>query len=57
MACRKRGRIGLDPVVCEEQVATFQSVFYYVRYIWAPINLKKDNHNTVSKMTIQGDNN
>ena len=27
--------------VGEEQVATFRFVFYAVRYIWAPINLKK----------------
>ena len=26
--------------VCEEQVENFESVFYLVRYMWAPINLK-----------------
>ena len=30
-----------SPSIGEEQVAKFQSVFYTVRYIWAPINLKK----------------
>ena len=30
-----------SPFIEEEQVATFQSVFYAVRYIWSPINLKK----------------
>ena len=29
------------PSVGEEQVATFQSIFYAVGYIWAPIHLKK----------------
>ena len=29
------------PSVGEELVVGFQSVFYDVRYIWAPINLKK----------------
>ena len=29
----------LSPSIGEEQ--TFRSVFYAVRYIWAPINLKK----------------
>ena len=28
-----------SPSIGEEQVATFWSVFYAVRYIWAPINL------------------
>ena len=41
----------------EEQVSTFQSVFYAVRYIWAPIHHKKDKHDTVSKDTIQENNN
>ena len=31
----------------EEVVATFKSIFYAVRYIWAPIHLKKDKHDTV----------
>ena len=30
-----------SPSIGEELVATFQSVFYAVRYIWAPIHLKK----------------
>ena len=30
-----------SPSVGEEQVATFRSVFYAVRYIWAPIHLIK----------------
>ena len=30
-----------DPSIDEELVATFQSVFYAVRYSWAPIHLKK----------------
>ena len=28
-----------SPSVCEEQVSTFRSIFYAVRYIWAPIHL------------------
>ena len=28
------------PSIREEQVATIQSIFYAVRYMWAPINLK-----------------
>ena len=30
-----------SPYIGEEQVATFQSVYYAVRYIWAPIHLLK----------------
>ena len=30
-----------SPSIGEELVATFQSVFYAVRYSWAPIHLKK----------------
>ena len=30
-----------SPSIGEELVATFRSVFYAVRYIWAPIHLKK----------------
>ena len=29
-----------SPSICEELVATFQSVFYAVRYSWAPGNIK-----------------
>ena len=35
----------------KELVATFISVFYAVRYSWAPGNLKKDKHDTVKKET------
>ena len=35
------------PSIDKEIVATFRSVFYSIRYIWAPIHLKKDKHNTV----------
>ena len=28
------------PSVCEEQVAIFETVFYAVRYMLAPVNLK-----------------
>ena len=31
-----------SPSIGEYQVETFQLVFYAVRYIWAPINLKKE---------------
>ena len=30
-----------SPSIGEEQAATFQSVFYAVRYSWAPSNIKK----------------
>ena len=30
-----------SPSIVEEKVATFQSIFYAVKYIWAPINIKK----------------
>ena len=36
-----------SPSIDEELAATFQSIFYAVRYIWAPIHLKKDNHDTI----------
>ena len=35
------------PSIGKELVATFQYVFYAVRYRWAPIHLKKDKHDTV----------
>ena len=36
-----------SPSIGKEQVATFQSVFYSVRYSWAPIHIIKDKHDTV----------
>ena len=30
-----------SPSIGKEQVATLRSVFYAVRYIWAPIHIKK----------------
>ena len=36
-----------SPSIGKEQVATFQSVFFSVRYIWAIIHLKKDKHDTI----------
>ena len=36
-----------SPSIDKEQVATFRSVFYAVRYIWAPIHTKNDKHETV----------
>ena len=32
--------------VGEEQVATYRSLFFAVRYIWAPIHIKKYKHET-----------
>ena len=29
-----------SPSIGEELVATFQSVFYYIRYSWAPVNIQ-----------------
>ena len=36
-----------SPTIGEELFATFQSVVYAVRYIWAPICLKTDKYDTV----------
>ena len=30
----------LSPSVGEEQVVKFETIFYYVRYMWSPGNLK-----------------
>ena len=35
-----------SPSVGEELVATFRSIFYTGRYIWATIHHKKDKHDT-----------
>ena len=35
-----------SPSVGEEQVTAFRSVFFAVRYIWAPTHIKKDKHDT-----------
>ena len=41
--CRTQESLDIicSPSVGEEQVATFQSVFHSVRFIWEPINLLK----------------
>ena len=36
-----------SPSIDKERFATFQSIFYAVRYIWEPIHIKKDKHDTV----------
>ena len=36
-----------SPSIGEELVTEFQSVFYAVRYSWAPIDIKKDKHGTI----------
>ena len=40
------------PSISDKQVATLQSVFYTVRYIWEWINLTNDKHENVGKMNI-----
>ena len=35
-----------SPSIGGELVATLRSIFYAVRYIWAPINLRNDKHDT-----------
>ena len=41
--CMSQGSLDVicSPSAGEEEVATFESVFYTVIYIWAPVNLKK----------------
>ena len=36
-----------SPSIGEEQVGTFWYIFYAVRYVWEPIQPKKDNNDTV----------
>ena len=36
-----------SPSIGKEQFTTFWPLFYAVRYIWAPIHLKKNKHDTV----------
>ena len=35
------------PSIVEELISTFQSIFYAIRYSWAPGNLKSDKYYTV----------
>ena len=46
-----------SPSFGEEQVATLQSVFYSVRFIWESVNTKKGKHEEVSKITIHENKN
>ena len=41
-----------SPSIGEEQVATFRSVFYAVRYIWAPVTIKKSINMTLSSKRL-----
>ena len=41
--------IGCSHSVLEEKVENFETVFYDVRYMWAPGNIKMDKHEGVTK--------
>ena len=48
--CLTKGSLDIicSPSVGDKQVAIFQSLFYAVRYIWAPIHIKNVKNDTVS---------